>query len=99
MGQVAAAKLSHEMLGLAERDVERIGNLFQRAGLPVQIELNSLKRQKLLAAMRLDKKVKDGEIKFVLAEKIGKAVWGQKISMALIEKVLAGFHPDLSRHL
>jgi len=92
MGQIAAAKLSHAVLCLPERDVERIENIFQRVGLPVQTRLNSAKRQRLLNAMRLDKKVSDGEIKFVLAEKIGKAVWGQKISMALIEKVLAGFH-------
>jgi len=42
----------------------------------VNIRLNSSKRQKLLNAMRLDKKVSGGEIKFVLAEKIGKVAWG-----------------------
>ena len=88
MGQVAAAKLSHKVLGLPERDVERIGNLFQRAGLPVQIQLNSLKRQKLLNAMRLDKKVSDGEIKFVLAEKIGKVVWNQRVPANVIHSAL-----------
>jgi 3-dehydroquinate synthase len=79
MGQVAAAKLSHKVLGMPEHDVERIGNLFQRAGLPVQMQLKSLKRQKLFTAMRLDKKVSDGEIKFVLAEKIGKVAWNQRV--------------------
>jgi 3-dehydroquinate synthase len=88
MGQVAAAKLSHKVLGLAERDVERIGNLFQRAGLPVQMRLNSLKRQKLLNAMRLDKKVSGGEIKFVLAEKIGKVVWNRRVPENLIHNAL-----------
>jgi len=76
------------VLGLPERDVERIGNLFQRAGLPVQIQLNSLKRQKLLNAMRLDKKVSDGEIKFVLAEKIGKVVWNQRVPANVIHSAL-----------
>ena len=79
IGQVAAAKLSRAILGLPERDVERINNLFQRAGLPMQIRLNSVQRRKLFAAMRLDKKVSGGEIKFVLAEKIGKVVWGQRV--------------------
>jgi len=88
IGQVATAKLSHKVLGLPERDVERIGNLFQRAGLPVQIQLNSLKRQKLLNAMRLDKKVSDGEIKFVLAEKIGKVVWNQRVPANVIHSAL-----------
>jgi len=90
IGQVAAAKLSQKILGLPQRDVERIENLFQRAGLPVQIRLNSVQRKKLFTAMMLDKKVSGGEIKFVLAKKIGKVVWGQKVSTALIEEALAG---------
>ena len=45
VGQVAAAKLSQKILGLPERDVERIKNLFARAGLPTQIQLNSARRK------------------------------------------------------
>jgi 3-dehydroquinate synthase len=89
IGQVAAAKLSQKILGLPQCDVQRIENLFQRAGLPVKIKLNSAQRKKLFAAMKLDKKVSAGEIRFVLAKKIGKVVWGQKVSTGLIEGVLA----------
>jgi 3-dehydroquinate synthase len=89
IGQIAAAKLSGKILGFPQRDVERIENLFQRAGLPTQIKLNSSQRQKLFAAMKLDKKVIGGEIKFVLAKKIGRVVWAQKVPMRLIEEILA----------
>jgi 3-dehydroquinate synthase len=89
IGQVAAAKLSQKILGLPSGDVERIENLFKRAGLPAQIKLNTAQREKLFTAMKLDKKVSSGEIKFVLAEKIGEVVWGQKVSLGLIEEVLA----------
>jgi 3-dehydroquinate synthase len=88
IGQVAAAKLSQKILGLSERDVRRIENLFVQAGLPTQIKLNSARRKKLFDAMRLDKKVSGGEIKFVLAKKIGDAVWGQKITPPVIEEIL-----------
>jgi 3-dehydroquinate synthase len=88
IGQVAAAKLSHAVLGLPERDVERIENLFRRAGLPVRTRLNSSKRQKLIAAMRLDKKVSDGEIKFVLGERIGRVAWSQHVPENQIHQVL-----------
>ena len=88
IGQICAAKLSQKILGLPAQDVERIENLFRRAGLPTQIKLNSGQRQKMFAAMKLDKKVSGGEIKFVLAKKIGCAVWGQKISQKVLEQCL-----------
>ena len=89
IGQVAAAKLSHKILGLPSGDAERIEKLFSAAGLPVKIKLDSARRKKLFAAMKLDKKVSGGEVKFVLAEKIGKVVWGQPVPPSLIEQVLA----------
>jgi 3-dehydroquinate synthase len=88
IGQVAAAKLSQELSGLPGKDSARITNLFQRAGLPTTVKLNAAQRPKLFAAMKLDKKVSDGEIKFVLARRIGKVVWGQRVPLAAIEKVL-----------
>jgi len=88
IGQVAAAKLSREILGFPERDIERIDNIFRRAGLPVAIKLNAKQRQKLFAAMRHDKKVSGGEIKFVLAEKIGLVRFGQKVPADLIDQSL-----------
>lgn len=88
IGQIAAAKLSREILGLPANEVTRIEKLFAQAGLPVGIKLSAAQRRKLFAAMKLDKKVSGGEIKFVLAEKIGKVAWGQKVSPSLIETVL-----------
>lgn len=85
IGQVAAAKLSP---GLPASEAERIKALFQRAGLPVTVRLNAAQRTKLFAAMRLDKKVSGGEIKFVLARKIGRVVWGQQVAEARIRQVL-----------
>jgi len=88
IGQVAAAKLSARLSGLPERDAERIKDLFHRAGLPVTIDLNSAQRKKLFGAMRLDKKVSSGEVKFVLAKKIGNVVWGQRVPDDAVNSVL-----------
>ncbi len=79
IGQVAAAQLSRRQ-GLADTDVVRIRKLFQAAGLPVSIRLGSSQRARLLAAMKLDKKVSAGEVKFVLARKLGAVVWGQPVA-------------------
>ena len=82
----AAAALSHAALGLPLRDVGRIRDLFRQAGLPTQVRLTPAQRVRLFRAMRLDKKVRGGEIRFVLAERIGKVRWGLKVP----EQMVAG---------
>jgi 3-dehydroquinate synthase len=89
MGQVAAAKLSVRAAGLPPKEAKRIEDLFARAGLPIGIKLSSRKQAALIAAMRLDKKVSDGEIKFVLARRIGQVEPGHKIPPAWIREALA----------
>src|ERR1039458_9491771 len=88
IGQVAAANLSHKILGLPSGDVARIEKIFVQAGLPVKIKLNAVQRKKLFAAMKLDKKVSGGEVKFVLAEKIGKVKFGCKVAANDINGVI-----------
>jgi 3-dehydroquinate synthase len=88
IGQVAAARLSVRRLGLPPAHLERITTLLQRAGLPTEMELGDHQRQSLLAAMKLDKKVSGGELKLVLARKIGEVQFGQKVPGALILRIL-----------
>ncbi len=84
IGQVAAARLSAQSLSLPASEVDRIVSIFQRAGLPTQVKLSAPQRQKILAAMRLDKKVSGGEIKFVLARRIGAVEFGHQVPAALL---------------
>jgi 3-dehydroquinate synthase len=84
IGQVAAARLSARVLDLPAGEVNRIESIFQRAGLPTQVRLNAPQRQRILAAMQLDKKVSGGEVKFVLARRIGTVEFGHKIPADLI---------------
>jgi 3-dehydroquinate synthase len=79
IGQVAAAHLSARALGLPHRDVDRIRSLFRRAGLPVRVSLAPAQWRALRQAMLLDKKVRAGEIQFVLARKIGRVEFGCKL--------------------
>jgi 3-dehydroquinate synthase len=88
IGQVAAARLSTQCLGLPSADAERIQRLFEAASLPTTIRLSPSQRSRLFDAMKLDKKVTAGEIKFVLAERIGKVRWGQKVPQALLARTL-----------
>jgi len=88
IGQVAAARISAQSYGLPASDAERIAKLFQGAGLPTAVKLKDTDRRKLFAAMKLDKKVSDGEIKFVLARKIGQVEFGQSVPQKILEQTL-----------
>lgn len=88
IGQTAAAWISTRLAGLPERDALRVGRLFAAAGLPHAIRLTDRQRERLFAAMKLDKKVSGGEIKFVLAERIGKAAWGRRVPEGLVGEAL-----------
>ena len=97
IGQVAAAELSAALAGLPQLDVERVSDLFRRANLPTSVDLNQREIKQLFSAMRLDKKVSDGEIKFVLAQRIGEVVCGQQVPEELIRFTLTRQTSALSR--
>ena len=88
IGQVAAAELSARLLGLPGAEVQRITELLRRAGLPTQVKLNSAQQRKALAAMQLDKKVSAGQVKFVLARRIGRVEFGQQVPQTLLARAL-----------
>jgi 3-dehydroquinate synthase len=88
VGQIAAAKISASLLGLTPGEVSRIESLFRRAGLPTRVKLSPAQREGLFAAMKLDKKVSRGEIKFVLAKQIGQAEFGHAVPATLIDAAL-----------
>jgi 3-dehydroquinate synthase len=89
IGQVAAARLSEKLLGLPEEEMNRIEALFQRAGLPTQVQLNEGQQQDLIAAMQNDKKVSAGAVKFVLTASIGKASFGCQVPNELVVSTLS----------
>ncbi len=93
IGQVAAARLSEDVLGLSNEESLRIERLFQAAGLPITIKLNATAKQRIVKAMSLDKKVSGGVVKFVLASEIGKVQFGLKVDSKLVNKELTKLTP------
>lgn len=90
IGQVAAARISSEVLGLPKTGSARIRDLLAEAGLPVAVRLNQAQKRRLLGAMRLDKKVSGGQVKFVLARAVGKVEFGRQVPTAVLARVLEG---------
>jgi 3-dehydroquinate synthase len=93
IGSVAAAQLSAHCFGMPAGEVERVIALFRNAGLPTGIKLSATQRAKIMHAMTLDKKAAAGEIKFVLARRIGQVEFGQKVPSDLLNQTLEQLSP------
>jgi 3-dehydroquinate synthase len=85
-GLVLAARMSHELGMLQSADVDRIERLVASAGLPVRVPPEAA-TPALLQAMLRDKKNEGGAVRFILLERIGKAVI-QKAPLELAGRVI-----------
>jgi 3-dehydroquinate synthase len=70
-GMMMAASLANELGQLSGPERDRICALIERAGLPVRVR--GVTPMQMLDNMRIDKKVKQGQIRFVLLQRIGRA--------------------------
>jgi 3-dehydroquinate synthase len=86
-GMAVAARVSQQLGLLSVDDVARIVTLIQRARLPVTIP--DLGEQRFLELMRLDKKVEEGQLRFVLLRGIGAAFVTADVPLAAIRAALA----------
>lgn len=83
IGMVMAARLSH-VLGLTSPDIAvRLEKLLKRLSLPVKPP--GFSPYEYVEAMKLDKKVKAGKIRFVLVEDLGRVVMREVPEKKLIE--------------
>jgi 3-dehydroquinate synthase len=73
LGLVAACRLSREAGLLAEPDVVRIERLLAAFGLPTRLA-SPMDSQRIVQALERDKKVRDGKVRFVLLQEIGRPV-------------------------
>lgn len=86
IGLVAAGILSNKLGFVEASDVQRIRDVVAAHSLPTSLN-NPLPIEKLLDAMRLDKKVKAGVIRFVIMKRIGRAETIESADMDLISEV------------
>lgn len=72
IGMLMAADLSFREGWLSEQDVQRVKKIIQAAKLPVVLP-EMMSYEKFMDLMRVDKKVRDGKINFVLYNSLGNA--------------------------
>lgn len=87
IGTVAAGRISNKKGILNEDELSRIRALFRQAALPVSVP--NLAKEKLLQAMKHDKKVRGGRIRMILPRAIGDVFITDEIDTNLIEEVLS----------
>jgi 3-dehydroquinate synthase len=88
LGMIGAVDLSQKLLKLSKVAAERIKTLIEKAGLPTRLNAR-YKDAQILNAMKLDKKVSKGKIRFVLAQRIGSVKTGIPVSEEQVREVLA----------
>jgi len=90
IGMLAAARISNR-LGILDRSgLDRLAEVIQRAGLPVRIP--DLSTERIIQAMRHDKKIVKGRVRFILPKSIGEVFVTDEVSPAIVEDVLVNWH-------
>ena len=91
LGTVAATRLSVEKAGLDEADGQRIINCLKTYDLPTELA-RDVEKASILHAMARDKKFEDGQIRFVLLDKLGSAFVSDQVSLQEIEGAIDGLY-------
>ncbi|MBI2328911.1 MAG: 3-dehydroquinate synthase [Chloroflexi bacterium] len=90
IGMLAAARISNELGMLDKNELIRLKNVIGRAGLPTEVP--DLQRARLIPAIKHDKKIFQGKIRFVLPKSIGDVFVSEEVSPSLIEQVLLNWN-------
>jgi 3-dehydroquinate synthase len=93
IGMVAAGKIAVEMGLWQSTDCDRQQQLIEKSGLPTQIPAG-IDLDAILTSLQSDKKVKAGQVRFVLPTQLGTAIVTDQVSSDLIRTVLAQLSAD-----
>lgn len=86
IGMLVAARISNKLGILDQNEVIRLKGVIAGAGLPT--ELPSLEAERLIQAIRHDKKIWQGKIKFILSRTMGDVFITDEVSPSLIAEAL-----------
>jgi len=92
IGMLAAGRISNKLGVLDKNELAKLKGVIGRAGLPTKIP--SLKVEKLIQAIKHDKKVLGGRLRFVLPKSIGSVFITDEVSPSLIEQVLVSWNEE-----
>jgi 3-dehydroquinate synthase len=91
MGMIAENKIAVRLGMLSETEAGRIAKVIKQAKLPTAIpDFSREDQEKILEALKHDKKVLNDRVRFVLLKAISSAIVNDKVEPGLIEEVLFG---------
>ena len=92
IGMLAAARISNKLGIFDKNELLRLRGVIKSAGLP--IEVPSLELEKLIQAIKHDKKILRGRIRFVLPKAIGSVFITDEVSLSLVKEILVGWNEE-----
>ncbi len=87
IGMCLAAQFSARLGWISETDVSRMTALINKMALPTRFP-KRFTVKKMLALMQVDKKVRDGKIRLILLQSLGKAIITDQYEPQLLEQTL-----------
>ena len=92
IGMLAAAKISNRMGILDKNELLRLKSLIERAGLPTKIP--NLKVKEIIQAIKHDKKILRGKLRFILLKSLGSVFITDEVSPSLVEQILVDWNEE-----
>jgi len=92
IGMLAAAKISNRLGILEQSELTRLSSLIKMTGLT--IETLHLELERVIQAVRHDKKIQEGKVRFVLLKAIGDVFITEEVSPTLVEEVLIDWNEE-----
>jgi 3-dehydroquinate synthetase len=89
LGLVAACRISVERAGLDPAEAGRITGLLERFQLPVRLP-EGISTERIMAALKADKKFEEGAIRFVLCPRLGEAFVSTEVTEGDIRGAVEG---------
>ncbi len=88
IGMMVAAKIAEKLGYFENGDLIRLKSILEGADLP--LIMPELDTGKIIMAMKHDKKIAGGKVRFVLPKAIGEVFITDEVSPALLKQILVG---------
>ena len=92
LGMLAAGRISTKLGLMDKNELIRLKDIIQRAELTT--ELPDLEVEKLIQAIKHDKKILRGKIRFILPQSLGSVFITDEVSLSLVEQVLVNWNEE-----